>query len=228
MMLNNWVVSCWLASPLAGEPPALDGILAWELANRLGMKHARKTGRWTPAAEIEDVPIPLAKRTVGGYELYCCSDPIIPTPLAPEWVDRTSKRFESSKMALIIAPEYRKSIMTASGPYKSRFVPERIRLVDRIVWLVRGDRKEINKLLKSIKAIGRKRDIGYGQVWKWTFDEIDQDYSIFAPHKGKKVLMKTIPLGAGLNNASGYKRSYGGWRSPYWHPEFQSEVAVPC
>ena len=227
-MIKNWLISAWLASPLAGEPPAFDGILGWELAMRLGMKHANKTGRWTPAKEILDVPIPIAKRTIGGMDVYCCSNPIMSPLLAPEWVDRTSKRFESSKMAQIIAPEYRKSVMTASGPYKSRFVPERVRLVERVCWFVRGDRKEINKLLKNIHAIGRHRGIGYGLAWAWTFDDVEDDYSIFVPHKGKQVLMKTIPLGAGLENVCGYKKSFGAYRPPYWHPSFQREVAVPC
>jgi len=61
--IKNWKVTARLASPLAGEPPMLDAILVWELAKRLGMKHSKKMGRWTPADEIKEVPIPLAKRT---------------------------------------------------------------------------------------------------------------------------------------------------------------------
>ena len=227
-MIKNWAVSAWLSSPLCGEPPAFDAILAWEMAFRLGMKHHNKTGRWTFPDDIKDVPIPLAQRTLDGRNVYCCSDPILPPLQAPEWVDHTTKRFESSKMALLIAPEHRKTLLTASGPYKSRFVPERVRLVDRVVWLVRGDREEMNKLLKSVRAIGRHRAIGYGSVWRWTFDEAAADNSIFAMQNGKPVLMRTMPMGPALDNACGYKRSYGGWRPPYWHPGFMCEVAVPC
>jgi len=226
--LKNILVTSWLGSPLAGEPPDLDGVLAWELANRLGMKHARKMGRWTPPEEIQDVPIPLAKMTVGKYDVYRCSAPILPEPLVPEWVDHMSKRFESSKLAMTIAPDERKTVLVASGPYKSRFAPVRVRLVDRVCWFVRGDREGINKLLKSVKAIGTHRNIGYGWVYKWTYEEVDMDMSVFAPCKGKKVLMRTVPLNVPLEGVCGYKRSYGGWRPPYWHPAFHAEVAVPC
>jgi len=226
-MLKNWLVTAWLASPLAGEPPTLDGILAWEMALRLGMKHSGKTGRWTPLEEIPDVPIPLAQRTVSGKDVYCCSSPILPHPRA-EWEDHTSKRFESAKLALAIAPERRKLLLTASGPYKSRFVPVRVRLVDRVCWFVRGDRQETNKLLKRVLAIGQHRAIGYGLVHQWEFTETEEDYSIYAPQKGKLVLMRPIPTGSGLDNVCGYRMSYGGYKPPYWHPGNQCEVAVPC
>ena len=227
-MIKNWLVTAWLATPLCGEPPALDGILTWEMTLRLGSKHHKKMGRWTPASEIEEIPIPLAKKTIGGSEVYCCSDPILAPLLTPEWVDHTSKRFASSRMALLISPDHRKNVMVASGPYKSRYVPERIRLVERVCWFVRGDRMQINKLLKSIYSIGRHRKIGYGIVWQWTFDEVDEDYSIYAPHNGKRVLMKTLPLGEGSDNVCGFRHSFGGWKPPYWHPSAQRRVMEPC
>lgn len=242
-MIKNWLISAWLASPLAGDAPMLDGILQWEMSLRLGAKHAKKLGKWTRASEILDIPIPIAKRTINGHDVFCCSSPILPPLQAPEWVDRTSKRFESSKMAQIIDPMYRKNVATGSGAYKSRFAPERIRLVDRVCWFVRGDRKEIKKILKDIHAIGKDRNIGYGFVWQWTFDEMAEDYSIFAPyphdqhdshnqHNDKQVLMRTIPLNNNsnnnLNNICGYKLSFGGYKPPYWHPAFQMEIAVPC
>ena len=87
---------------------------------------------------------------------------------------------------------------------------------------------EINKLLKSIHAIGPHAAIGYGIVWKWEFEEMDDDFSIFAPCNGKKVLMRTLPLNCELENVCGYKKSFGGWKPPYWHPVFHAEIAVPC
>jgi len=227
-VINNWLVTAWLASPLAGEPPYLDGILAWELAYRLGACHASKTGRWTPPEGIADFPVPLAKRTIGGYDVNCCSAPILPPLHAPEWIEYTSGRFEASKLALAIEPECRKMVTTASGTYKSRHSPERVRLADRVCWFVRGDKKEIHKLLKSVHAIGHRRDVGYGLVWKWTYEMTEQDYSIFAPCDGSRVLMKSLPICESLKNVRGYRLSYGGWRPPYWHPAFFAEVAIPC
>jgi len=226
-MIKNWKVTAWLSSPLAGEPPQIDAMLGWELSRRLGYKHCRKLTRDTPLSDIENPPIPLAKRTVSGRDVYCCSNPILPDPKA-EWVERLSKRIDTDEIALLLAPEHRKSLLIASGPYKMRYVPERIRLVDCVCWFVRGDRKEINKLLKSVYAIGKHRNIGYGLVEKWEYEEMESDYSITALRHGKPVLMKTIPYGDGCTNVTGYKRSFGAATMPYWHPENYMEIAVPC
>jgi hypothetical protein len=226
-MLKNWKVTCWLSSPIAGEPPALDAILEWELSRRLGYKHAMKLTRNVPLSEIPRVPIPLATRTIAGHDVYCCSDPIIPEPIA-EWVDYQNKRIDTHIVATLLAPEQRKNLLVSSGPYKMRHVPLRIRLVDRICWFARGDRTEMNKLLKSVIALGKHRNIGYGMVQRWEYEETEEDYSITAPCRGKPVLMKTLPVGDHLQNVTGYKRSFGGAFPPYWHPETYMEIAAPC
>jgi CRISPR type IV-associated protein Csf3 len=226
-MLKNWKVSAWLASPLAGEPPMLDAILAWELSRRMASKWHGKTGRWTPIEELPEMPIPVAKRMVGTREVYCASNPILPKPDAPEWVEYANKRLDTSAIAQLVDPKERKSILTVGGPYKMRHVPLRIRLVSRVVWFVRGDRKELNKLLKRVFSLGTRREAGFGRVFKWEFEEMPEDYSIFSTRQGKPVLMRTIPLD-GARNVCGYKRGYGGVMPPYWHPGNQMEVAVPC
>jgi hypothetical protein len=227
-MIKNWKATAWLSSPLAGDPPAFDAILEWELSRRLGMKHHLKLTRDIPLSEILRVPIPLAQRTISGKDVYCCSDPIIPEPLAPEWVERVSKRIDTDFIALLLAPEERRNLLVASGPYKMRYAPIRVRLVERVCWFFRGDKKEVHKLLKSVYALSSHRGIGYGLIDRWEFEEKESDNSIFAERHGKPVLMKTIPMGNGLNNATGYRKSFGGAMPPYWHPENYMEIAVPC
>jgi hypothetical protein len=226
-MFKNLLVSAWLASPLCGDAPALDSTLTWELSKRMGLKNHGTIGKWTPEAEIVQIPIPLDKRNIGGHEIYCCSNPILSALEAPEWIDHCSRRFDSSKLALAIAPEHRKSVLVASGPYKSKFTPVQVKLVERVCWFVRGERKEIESLLKSVYSLGHRRNVGYGAIWQWTFDEIEEDYSIFAPQDDKQVLMKTIPHGDWLDNVCDYTVSYGSWHPPYWYPAFKTEVAIP-
>jgi hypothetical protein len=227
-MIDNWKISACLRSPLAGDPPFFDAILEYELALRLGMKHAGKMTRDISLSQIERPPIPLAKRTIGEIDIYCCSDPIM-SPILSEWTDRSSRRFDSDLIASMLAPCHRKSLLTSSGPYKSRFAPMRIRLIERITWFVRGDKKEINKLAKKIIALGKHRNIGYGIIDRWEYERMEYDYSIFSPLNGQKILMKTIPaIGDNLNGIKGYIRSYGGGFPPYWHPETFMEIAKPC
>jgi hypothetical protein len=193
------------------------------------MKHHAKLTRDSPLSEIQRAPIPLARRTISGHDVYCCSDPIIPEPLAPEWVERISKRIDTDLIASLLAPEERKSLSVTSGPYKMMYKPERVRLIDRVCWFFRGDRKEVKKLLKSVFSLGAYRKIGYGAIARWEFEDMgENDYSIFARRGGEPVLMKTIPFGDELKDVTGYKRSFGGGLPPYWHPENYMEIAVPC
>lgn len=227
MALKNWLITCHLLSPLCGDVPMVDSLMEYELAMRLGYKSSRKLTRNTPLSEIKPPPIPLAKRTLAGYDIYCSSAPIIGNVFA-EYTERQSKRFDTDMCALLLDKKSAgKKLLTSSGPYKDRFVPKRIRLIDTINWFVRGDRKEINKLLKKIIALGTGRSYGYGQIDRWVYKEQEYDNSIFAIHKGKKVLMKTLPIEA-AKGSTGYKHSYGGAFSPYWHPETFMDVAIPC
>lgn len=227
-MIKNWKITAWLNSPLCGEPPALDAVLAWELSLRLGSKHHKKLTRNTKLKDIDVMPVPVAKRTISGVDILCCSDPILPEPLS-EWEERQSKRFDTTHNALILAEKNRKSLLVASGPYKQRYSPLRVRLVENVVWFARCSRKETNKLLKSIISIGKGRNYGYGLVRCWDFEPTEGDFSIFSQYKGKNVLMKTIPLKCALElESTGYRRDYGAWQPPYWHPENFDEVAKPC
>lgn len=226
-MIDNWKISAYLRSPLAGDPPKMDAILEYELALRLGMKHARKLTRDVRLADVERVPIPLARRTIDSIDVYCCSDPIL-SPVLSEWTDHSAKRFDSDLIVLMLREDQRKNLLTSSGPYKSRFAPIRVRLVECVTWFARGDRKEINKLVKKIVALGKHRSIGYGLIDRWEYERMDEDYSIFASLKGQRVLMKTLHVGDHLEGVKGYTKYFGAAFPPYWHPENYREIAVPC
>lgn len=226
-MIKNWKLTVNLLTPLAGDPPALDSILEYEMAFRLGMKHARKMTRDIPLSDVTRPPIPLCRKTLSGVDVYQCSDPIVSETMA-EWVEKQAKRFDTSKNALLLRPDQRKALLIASGPYKMRFAPVRVRLIKKVCWFFRGDRKEVNKIFKSIKSLGMKRSIGYGLIGSFSFEETENNYSLFANQHGKRVLMKTIPLCDELNGATGYRESFGGGFPPYWHPETFTEIAIPC
>jgi len=225
-MIKNWKITACLISPIAEKPPMLDAILAWELSKRLGMKHYNKLTRNVSLKEIQKVPIPIVERTIEKNNVYCCSDPIYECVF--EWVEHRGKRIDTDLISLLLSPENRKSLLIASGPYKMRFAPVRTRMINKIVWFVRGDRKEINKLLKSVKSLGKHRSIGYGLIECWEYDEIEEDNSIFAFQNGNMILMRTVPFGYFLNRVKGYKKSFGAYQLPYWHPENYREIAIPC
>lgn len=228
MAIKNWLVKCELMSPMCGDAPMIDSLLEYELAMRLGYKQSRKLTRNTPLAEIERPPIPLAQRTINGRDFYCSSNPIIGNVLT-EYTEKQSKRFDTDLCATLLDEKSRKKLLTSSGPYKARYAPKHVKLIDGISWFVRGDRKQINKLLKKVVALGHGRSYGYGQVSGWEYEEQGDDHSIFSEQDGKKILMKTLPIDAvKKSGATGFRHSFGGAFPPYWHPEAFMEIGIPC
>ena len=227
MSLKNWKVTCHLLSPLCGDPPMIDALMEYELSVRLGMKYARKLTRSIPLSIIDRPPIPVSRRTLSGIDYYCSSNPILGNVNA-EYTERHAKRFDTDMCALLLDQKSSSTmLLTSSGPYKSRFVKKRVRLVDTVTWFVRGDRKEMNKLLKKFVALGHCRGYGYGFIDRWEYEEQPSDYSIFAPHNGGRVLMRTVAFEA-ARDSTGYRKSFGGAFPPYWHPDTFMDIAVPC
>lgn len=204
----------------------IDGLMEYELAMKMGMKHARKLTRDVPLSSIERPPIPVARRTIAGYDVYCASNPILGV-VHSDVTERQSKRFDTDVCSEMLAEQHRKKLNTSSGPYKSRYVPIRVRRVDSIAWFVRGDRERMNQLLRRIRALGSERSYGYGAVCGWEYEQTEFDASIFAEDNGNKVLMRTLPASC-AEGSTGYRRSYGGAFPPYWHPDTFMEVAIPC
>ena len=81
-----------LGSPLAGEPPQLDSILEWELAQRLGLAH--KITRDSILEETK-IPVPLYKYYMSETVLFGVSSPIYAANL--EYQEHYTKRFPSEK-----------------------------------------------------------------------------------------------------------------------------------
>lgn len=221
-MLANWRLTFNMLTPMAVKPPSLDALLMWELMNRLGLNHAEKLHRGIPLSQVKKCEhLPICKKTIAGVDVFRCSDPIY--QVIHEYHEHQAKRFDCDKMALILRESDRKSLLTASGPYKMRFVPVRCMIVPKVVYFFRGDRHEVNKLLKGVFAIGKHRNIGYGFIKNYEFEPMQKDYSVFA----EGVLMRSIPF-IEDTTIRGARRSFGACKPPYWHPDNYMEILEPC
>jgi len=77
-----------------------------------------------------------------------------------------------------------------SGFYKNYHMPVVIQSYKTITFYVRGDMEEVKRLLENyIFYLGKKGSQGFGQVGKWEFEEIEEDWSIWKDGK----LMRPIP-----------------------------------
>lgn len=227
------LVTAWLSSPLAGDPPHLDALLEWSLSAFNG--HAfpddkeghLKLTRAGPAPRQGAIRIPLEREWVGPWLVARCSSPILPVP-AKETVEHVNKRL-AVEMAGLLAPAERKVVTTTNAWTKSYRLPLRIRAVPCVRWFAVGTRREVRRALRDVHAIGKKPADGYGRVREWAVEQAAEDLTWFAPSLAGPVLMRPLPVGdwlpAGLLGA---RRDFGACCPPMWHPERATEIVVPC
>ena len=229
------LITAWLSSPLAGDPPQLDALLEWCLAPfepefrgkmDRGEPHGR-VDRALPAPEQGKIRIPILRTMVCGFLVGRCSNPIMPTPKT-ETVEYVAKRLSVENAELLSASE-RKVVTTTNAWTKSYRLPLRIRLVDRVCWFAVGCKKSVRKALRDVHAIGKKVADGYGRVQRIDVEKADEDYSWFAPCDGGRVLMRTMPLeSVDPSNLFGWRRHFGACCPPYWHSSRFCETVTPC
>jgi len=222
----HWKVTAVLGSPLAGEPPQLDAILEYEMAQRHGK--AMALDRSQPAPPIGSIHLPMLRGTMGPVDLIPrCSSPIMPDCQMDH--EFYAKRL-SVENASMLKPEERTVVPVGSNWTKSYRLPLLIRRIDRVCWFVGGSRRRsIRSLLKTVKAIGHKRSQGFGRVLEWLVEPEEQDLSWFAHSPDGPILMRVLPACDELpKNLQGFRRTFGGVVAPYWHPDRQMEIVIPC
>lgn len=224
--MSNWKVTAWLSSPLAGDAPYLDALLEFEMSQRQGKAYRVSRGATAPLSG--NVHLPCLRGEFGGVRgIPRCSSPV----LSPVGVrhEHFAKRI-GVENACLLRDEQRLVVATGNSWTKSYRLPLKVSNVDRVCWFVGGSkRRNLLSLLKSVHSIGKKRSQGYGRIERWTADEVEHDWSWFAPcETGGALLMRPLPDRPGLpDDLVGFKRWFGGVLPPYWHPGRAMESVVP-
>jgi hypothetical protein len=225
--VSNWKVTALLSSPIAGDVPYLDSIIELQMA--FCQNKARPILRCEPAPPVGGIHIPCLRGDIGGVKG-------IPRCSAPIAVELDSRHEHIAKRigvehAGLLSEAQRLSVATGNSWTKSYRLPLKVSNVDRVVWFVGGSkRRHLKSLLERVKSLGKKRSDGYGRVSCWGFDEVEHDYSWFAPAEGGgTLLMRVLPHSSDLpSDLVGFKRWFGGFAPPYWHPDRFLDVVVPC
>jgi CRISPR type IV-associated protein Csf3 len=104
------------------------------------------------------------------------------------------KRFDEMQ-ALKYAKQ--KNVNTVSGKYKAYNMPIQLELVEKAEFIVVADLKCLIKLLQRIKNLGKKTNLGFGKIEKWTIEETEQEAkrSFEVPNQKVKSWMKEIYYG---------------------------------
>ncbi len=223
--MRNWKVTAVLSSPLAGDPPYLDALLEFEMAQRHGK--ARVIQRSDPAPPVGEIHLPCLRGDFAGVGgIPRCSAPIMSAESVRH--EFYAKRI-SVENAGLLRDDQRLVVATGNSWTKSYRLPNKVSNVSRVVWFVGGSKRQsLRSLLRSVRSIGKDRSHGYGCVDRWEIDEVEHDWSWFAPSEHGTLLMRVLPWSGELEGVIGWKRWFGGFAPPYWHPERQLEVAVPC
>ena len=214
-------VTAILASPIAGSVPMLDGIVAYEAYFRQGKSIKLASRKSDPIEPWTGEDLPILSRPCNGILVPCTSSPIYLDSFAYE--ERISKRF-GAENALLLREDERKTIDTASGAFKSAWVPLFTLPAKEVVWFVVGSRRKLLKVLKHIDAIGAKRSCGYGRIQEWRVEVINEDHSWVS----NRVLMRPLPFSEELAQLDGARIDFGAVQPPYWHPARFMKRVVPC
>ncbi len=231
---KHWRVECTLSSPIAGEIPMLDALLEFEMAQRNGLAH--RMTRDTPCLPAGSIHIPCLLGSIGGVQgIPRCSSPIAANALVRQ--EHFAKRL-AVEHASLLSESSRGVVAMGNSTYKSYRLPLKLTHAAKVVWFVSGaKRRNLLSLLDSVKSIGKKRSCGYGRIVDWEAHEIERDWSWFAEVSAGgdggggnvSVLMRPLPYCRELPvNLVGFRRAFAGVAAPYWHPDRQMEVVVPC
>ena len=157
----------------------------------------REIARW-------DVPewlsIPCKVSSIRGYRIWHCSA-LMPVDAKGENIEYIRKKFRRECVEISNG-----NPTLTNGKYREYNIPMTLLLCNAMVAYCFGERKKIRKQLRrNIKNLGKKRNIGKGEVIDIIVEESEEDFSFVKNGKA----MRFLPS----ENASRESRVF----PPYWN-----------
>lgn len=216
----------------SGWGPGLDGIVASELwARHKGAQIAAGEDPvgLDPNRDPEDLDLPFARVecATSWYWASTCGYPDgrDPHPEVRYWTGRADQQ----ELA-VLAANPPASIPDRQGRLRSRVMPLPVLMCRRMVWHAIADPSQLREILPRVRAIGKKRGCGEGEVRKWTVDEVDIDPFAAAHLHPDGTLGRPTPIEA-LGEQPGVRtgaRAVLGVRPPVMHPSRRAVVWLPA
>lgn len=146
------------------------------------------------------------------FDVFCASQGIGDNR---EFVSSWVKRFDDKDTGLIkFKGKGKKRLDVGGGPMKNYHMPIVLQSCQMVTFYIRGDMEEIRRLLtEQISYLGKKGSQGFGQIIRWKFEELDNDYSIWKDGE----LMRPIPVR--YFSCKDYNIQYIPLTPPYWRRE---------
>lgn len=186
-MFRNFKVTAHMQTPVAAiHPIILDAIISAAKAMEiLGEEFYSGKNIAGEEHEIRSMMDPILDRKHG---VYCTS---VGLGDYREFVGSWSKRWDDKNDDIVkFRGKGKKRVDVGAGFYKNYHMPLVLKSYKTVTFYVRGDMDEVKRLLESyIFYIGKKGSQGFGQIRKWEFEEIEEDWSIWKDGR----LMRPIP-----------------------------------
>lgn len=176
------------------EPVHLDALIAWALAPFHAARHLTRDD--VP----QDIPLPLARRTVGDAWVWAASA-LMPEGETAETLMHWRKRLRQGRIDLT-----RGSPNLQNGTYRDWQMPLPLLLAHRMIAYAVGDRRDLLKLLCRVPALGKKRAHGHGRITGVEIERIEADRSLAMDGRA----MRWLPDARGMRLVRP--------RPPYWNP----------
>lgn len=210
-MFKNFKAIAHMRTPIATiEPLILDSIISAAYAKDL-LKSNYYQGENKYGDEFLVIET-LSKILDRKHDVFCTSQGIAESR---EFVSSWVKRFDDTDVDLIkFKGKGKKRIDIGGGPMKNYHMPIVLNSCKEIIFYIRGDMQEVERLLtENISYLGKNGSQGFGQIKEWQFEETEEDYSIFKDDN----LMRPIPA-IHYENENLIKQEHP-LTPPYWREE---------
>ena len=133
-----------------------------------------------------------------------------------EYINKRPNFFNADKLDRLAMD---KGIISDSvGLYRAYRMPNVIRTIKSgiITFWAMGHKDEVQAMLDTMQAVGKKYSAGYGLVDRWDVEDCDEDYSLWHPDYG---LMRPVEVDgeeAKWLDLSGYPIMQYAVKPPYW------------
>lgn len=215
----------------SGWGPSLDGIVAsqmWAERKADQLEAGEDPVGLDPGREPEDLDLPFARVSFDGgwYWAGTCGypDELDPHPEVRYWTGRA----DQAELA-VLASSPPAAISDRQGRLRSRVMPLPVLMCRRMVWHAVADPARLRQLLPTVRAIGKKRGCGEGEVRAWAVEEVAIDPFAAAHLHPDGTLGRPTPievLGDHPTIRTG-ARAVMGVRPPVMHPNRRAAVWLP-
>ena len=215
----------------SGWGPSLDGIVAsqmWAERKEELLAAGEEPAGLDPERDPEDLDLPFARveYAEGWYWASTCGypDELDPRPEVRYWTGRA----DQAALA-VLADSPPAAIPDRQGRLRSRVMPLAVLMCRRMVWHAVADPVRLQQVLGPVRAIGKKRGCGEGEVRSWIVEPVDICPFAAAHLHPDGTLGRPTPI-AVLGEQPTIKtgaRAVLGVRPPVMHPSRRAAVWLP-